>query len=42
MATLSKNKTDRIHKFIYQYGRTWRFDFNAKRFAVMVHSETKT
>ena len=40
-ATTSKTKTDRVHDIVVNYGRRWRFKFNAKKSAVLVHGETK-
>ena len=40
-ATISKGRTDLVHKMVYEYGRKWRFNFNAKKSAVLVYGETK-
>ena len=40
-ATVSKCRTDQVHKIVYEYGRKWRFKFNAKKSAVLVYGESK-
>ena len=40
-ATISKGRTDAIHLMVYEYGRKWRFSFNAKKSAVLVYGENK-
>ena len=40
-ATTSKARTDKVHNIVVEYGRRWRFRFNAKKSAVLVHGETK-
>ena len=40
-ATVSKNKTDKVHEIVYNFGNKWRFKFNARNSAVLVHGETK-
>ena len=39
--TISKGRTDAVHKMVYEYGMKWRFSFNAKKSAVLVYGETK-
>ena len=40
MATVSKSKTDAVHQIVFEYGKKWRFNFNAKKSAVPVHGES--
>ena len=40
-ATISKNHSDRVHDIVNQYGRKWRFKFNAGKSAVLVFGESK-
>ena len=40
-ATVSKRRTDSVHNIVYEYGRKWRFSFNAKKSAVLVYGESK-
>ena len=40
-ATVSKQRTDMIHDMVYEYGKKWRFKFNASKSAVMVFGEDK-
>ena len=40
-ATVSKRRTDAVHNIVYEYGRKWRFCFNAKKSAVLVYGESK-
>ena len=38
-ATVSKHHTDMVHVMVHEYGRKWRFKFNAAKSAVMVYGE---
>ena len=40
-ATVSKQHTDMVHLMVHEYGRKWRFKFNAAKSAVMVYGEEK-
>ena len=40
-ACLSKNKLDKVLDLVDQYGKKWRFKFNAKKSAVLVYGEDK-
>ena len=40
-ACISKLRTDRALKIIYDYGCRWRFKFNAKKSAILVYGDTK-
>ena len=40
-ATVSKERTDRVHSIVSEYRRKWRFKFNASKSAVMVFGEDK-
>ena len=40
-ATTSKHRTDKIHTIVSEYGRKWRFKFNASKSAVMVFGEDR-
>ena len=40
-ATVSKNHTDRVHNVVNEYGKKWRFKFNAGKSAVMVYGEDR-
>ena len=40
-ATTSKFRTDKVHIIVNEYGRKWRFNFNASKSAVMVFGEDK-
>ena len=40
-ATVSKNHTDRVHDMVDEYGKMWRFNFNAGKSAVMVFGEER-
>ena len=40
-ATISKARTDKVHEIVVAYGKKWRFGFNAKKSAVLIHGETK-
>ena len=40
-ATISKDRTDRVHEIVYNFGNRWRFKFNARKSAVLVHGEHK-
>ena len=40
-ATTSKFRTDKVHCMVHEYGRQWRFKFNAAKSAVMVFGEDK-
>ena len=40
-ATVSKNHTDRVHNMVDEYGKIWRFNFNAGKSAVMVFGEER-
>ena len=40
-ATVSKARTDMVHSIVNEYGRKWRFKFNAGKLAVMVYGEDK-
>ena len=40
-ATVSKVRTDKVHEIVTNYGKRWRFKFNAKKSAVQVYGETK-
>ena len=35
-ATISKPRTDSVHRIVYEYGCKWRFKFNVKKSAVLV------
>ena len=41
MATVSKMLTDMVHDMVNDYGKKWRFKFNASKSAVMVFGEGK-
>ena len=41
-ATVSKNHTDRVHYMVDEYGKMWRFNFNAGKSAVMVYGEDRS
>ena len=41
MATVSKMLTDMVHDMLKDYGKKWRFKFNASKSAVMVFGEGK-
>ena len=40
-ATTSKFRSDRVHCIVHNYGRKWRFKFNAAKSAVMVFGEDR-
>ena len=40
-ATISKFRTDKVHTMVFNYGKKWRFNFNASKSAVMVFGEEK-
>ena len=40
-ATISKTRTDRVHGIVYEFANRWRFKFNARKSAVLVHGESK-
>ena len=40
-ATVSKNHSDRVHNIVNEYGKLWRFNFNAGKSAVMVFGEDR-
>ena len=40
-ATISKTRTDRVHNMVCEYGKKWRFRFNASKSAVLVFGEDK-
>ena len=40
-ATISKTRTDRVHDMVCEYGKKWRFRFNASKSAVLVFGEDK-
>ena len=40
-ATTSKNRTDRVHEIVNEYGNRWRFKFNASKSAVLVFGEDR-
>ena len=39
-ASISKNKTDRVLQVVYNHSRTWRYNFNPKKSAVLVYGES--
>ena len=40
-ACTSKPKTDKVLQIVHDFGRKWRFSFNAKKSAIMVYGEEK-
>ena len=40
-ATTSILRTDKVHCMVHEYGKKWRFKFNAAKSAVMVFGEDK-
>ena len=40
-ATISKFHTDKVHNIVNEYGKRWRFKFNAGKSAVLVFGEDK-
>ena len=40
-ACVSKLRTDNVLKIVHEYGRKWRFKFNAKKSAILVYGESK-
>ena len=40
-ACVSKLRTDNVLKIVHEYGREWRFKFNAKKSAILVYGESK-
>ena len=38
-ATISQGRTDRVHDIVLEYGRKWRFKFNADKSAILVFGE---
>ena len=40
-ACLGKNKMDRAMDVVYAHGRTWRYDFNAKKSGILVFGESR-
>ena len=39
-ACVNKHKMDQVMDIVYSHGRTWRYDFNAKKSGVLVFGET--
>ena len=40
-ACISKLRTDRVLQIVHEYGCRWRFNFNAKKSAILVYGETR-
>ena len=40
-ACISKLRTDKVLQIVHSYGCKWRFNFNAKKSAILVYGETK-
>ena len=40
-ACISKLRTDKVLQIVHNYGCKWRFNFNAKKSAILVYGETK-
>ena len=40
-ATTSKFRTDQVHNIVNQYGKTWRFNYNAGKSAVLIFGEDR-
>ena len=39
-ASTSKNRVDAVLKIVYEHSRKWRYDFNAKKSAILVYGES--
>ena len=40
-ACISKLKTDKVLQIVHDFGRKWRFSFNAKKSAILVYGEDR-
>ena len=40
-ACISKLRTDKVLQIVHDYGYKWRFNFNAKKSAILVYGETR-
>ena len=40
-ACITRNRIDGVLKMVHEYSRVWRFEFNAKKSAIMVHGEDR-
>ena len=42
VCSLHKNKMDKILNMVYDYSSKWRFFYNPKKSAIMVHGESRS